>query len=77
MTEAMRLVADGVGSPDDLEQTMRDGLGMRGRSWVRSKDRAHIHPAEFSDYCERYSGFYRRLAVDTCRPRVGRARAGL
>ncbi len=29
LSEAMRLVADGVVSPDDLDKTMRDGLGMR------------------------------------------------
>ena len=29
LTEAMRLVADGVVAPDDLDKTMRDGLGLR------------------------------------------------
>ena len=64
LTEAMRLVADGVVSPDDLDKTMRDGLGMRW-SFMGPFETIELNaPGGVSDYCARYSGFYRRLAAD-------------
>jgi L-gulonate 3-dehydrogenase len=64
LTEAMRLVADDVISPDDLDKTMRDGLGMRW-SFMGPFETIELNaPGGVSDYCARYSGFYRRLAVD-------------
>ena len=64
LTEAMRLVADGVVSPDDLDKTMRDGLGMRW-SFMGPFETIELNaPGGVADYCARYSGFYRRLAVD-------------
>jgi L-gulonate 3-dehydrogenase len=64
LTEAMRLVADGVISPDDLDKTMRDGLGMRW-SFMGPFETIELNaPGGVSDYCARYSGFYRRLAGD-------------
>ncbi|HZA96311.1 MAG TPA: 3-hydroxyacyl-CoA dehydrogenase, partial [Burkholderiaceae bacterium] len=64
LTEAMRLVAEGVVSPDDLDKTMRDGLGMRW-SFMGPFETIDLNaPGGVSDYCARYSGFYRRLAVD-------------
>ena len=64
LTEAMRLVADGVISPDDLDKTIRDGLGMRW-SFMGPFETIELNaPGGVSDYCARYSGFYRRLASD-------------
>ena len=70
LTEAMRLVADGVVSPDDLDKTMRDGLGMRW-SFMGPFETIELNaPGGVPDYCARYSGFYRRLAVDPAPPAV-------
>jgi len=70
LTEAMRLVADGVISPDDLDKTVRDGLGMRW-SFMGPFETIELNaPGGVADYCARYSGFYRRLAVDPAPPSV-------
>jgi len=64
LSEAMRLVADGVVSPDDLDKTVRDGLGMRW-SFMGPFETIELNaPGGVADYCARYSGFYRRLAAD-------------
>jgi 3-hydroxyacyl-CoA dehydrogenase len=70
LTEAMRLVADGVISPDDLDKTVREGLGMRW-SFMGPFETIELNaPGGVADYCMRYSGFYRRLAVDPAPPSV-------
>ena len=70
LTEAMRLVADGVISPDDLDKTVREGLGMRW-SFMGPFETIELNaPGGVADYCTRYSGFYRRLAVDPAPPSV-------
>lgn len=64
LTEAMRLVADGVVSPDDLDKTVRDGLGLRW-SFMGPFETIELNaPGGVADYCARYSGLYRRLAAD-------------
>ena len=70
LSEAMRLVADEVISPEDLDRTVRDGLGLR---WSFMGPFATIElnaPGGVADYCARYSGFYRRLAADPPAPGV-------
>ena len=70
LSEAMRLVADGVVSPGDLDKTMRDGLGMRW-SFMGPFETIELNaPGGVADYCARYSGFYRRLAADPAAPSV-------
>ena len=62
LSEAMRLVGEGYVSPEDLDKTVRDGLGLR---WSFMGPLATIElnaPGGVADYCARYSGFYRRLA---------------
>jgi len=62
LSEAMRLVGEGYVSPEDLDKTVRDGLGLR---WSFMGPLATIElnaPGGINDYCARYSGFYRRLA---------------
>jgi len=64
LAEAFRLVGDGVISAEDLDLTLSDGLGPR---WSFLGPFATIElnaPGGMPDYCERYTGFYRRLADD-------------
>jgi 3-hydroxyacyl-CoA dehydrogenase len=64
LSEAMRLVGEGYVSADDLDKTIRDGLGLR---WAFLGPLATIElnaPGGVADYCARYGDFYRRLAAD-------------
>jgi len=75
LSEAMRLVAEGYVSPDDLDKTVRDGLGLR---WSFMGPLATIElnaPGGVEDYCARYSGFYRRLAAGPPAPSIWDAAA--
>jgi 3-hydroxyacyl-CoA dehydrogenase len=64
LAEAFRLVAEGVVGAEDLDLTLTDGLARR---WAFLGPFATIElnaPGGLSDYCARYTGFYRRLADD-------------
>ena len=70
LAEAFRLVGDGVISPEDLDRTVSDGLGLR---WSFLGPFATIElnaPGGIPDYCARYTGFYRRLAASPAGPEV-------
>src|SRR5215475_4754525 len=70
LAEAMRLVGEGYVSPQDLDKTVCEGLGLR---WSFMGPLATIGlnaPGGVADYCVRYSGFYRRLAVAPAAPEV-------
>jgi len=70
LAEAMRLVGEGYVSPQDLDKTVCDGLGLR---WSFMGPLATIElnaPGGVADYCARYSGFYRRLAAAPPAPEV-------
>jgi L-gulonate 3-dehydrogenase len=70
LTEALRLVGDGFVSPQDLDRTLKDGLGLRW-SFLGPLETIELNaPGGIGDYCERYSGFYRRLAADPAEPKV-------
>jgi 3-hydroxyacyl-CoA dehydrogenase len=70
LTEALRLVGDGFVSPQDLDKTLKDGLGLRW-SFLGPFETIELNaPGGIADYCERYSGFYRRLAADPAEPKV-------
>src|SRR4051794_12301415 len=61
LAEAFRLVGDGYVSPQDLDKTINDGLGLR---WSFMGPFATIElnaPGGIADYCARYTGFYKRL----------------
>jgi L-gulonate 3-dehydrogenase len=61
LAEAFRLVGEGYASPLDLDQTIKDGLGLR---WSFMGPFATIElnaPGGIADYCARYTGFYKRL----------------
>ena len=70
LSEAMRLVGEGYVSADDLDKTIRDGLGLR---WAFLGPLATIElnaPGGVADYCARYGDFFRRLAADSPGPGV-------
>lgn len=70
LAEAFRLVGDGVISPQDLDKTMKDGLGLRW-SFLGPFGTIELNaPGGIPDYCARYTGFYRRLAADPAKPEV-------
>jgi L-gulonate 3-dehydrogenase len=61
LAEAFRLVGEGYVSPQDLDKTIKDGLGLR---WSFMGPFATIElnaPRGIADYCARYTGFYKRL----------------
>ncbi len=61
LAEAFRLVGEGYCSPQDLDRTLAEGLGRR---WAFLGPFATIElnaPGGIPDYCDRYTGFYRRL----------------
>jgi L-gulonate 3-dehydrogenase len=66
----MRLVGDGYVSPEDIDKTVRDGLGLR---WSFIGPFATIElnaPGGVADYCARYAPFYRALATNPPSPAV-------
>ena len=64
LAEAFRLVADGVVSPEDLDRTLKDGLGLRW-SFMGPFETIELNaPGGIADYLARYAGFYARLAED-------------
>jgi 3-hydroxyacyl-CoA dehydrogenase len=70
LAEALRLVGEGAVSPEDLDKTVKDGLGLR---WSFLGPLATIElnaPGGIPDYCARYAGFYRRLTADPAKPDV-------
>jgi L-gulonate 3-dehydrogenase len=70
LAEALRLVGEGVVSPQDLDKTLKDGLGLRW-SFLGPFETIELNaPGGIADYCERYTGFYRRLSQDPAKPEV-------
>jgi L-gulonate 3-dehydrogenase len=64
LTEAMRLVGEGYVTPQDLDKTIKDGLGLRW-SFMGPFETIELNaPGGMSDYLARYSGFYERIARD-------------
>ncbi|MBE9605875.1 3-hydroxyacyl-CoA dehydrogenase [Acetobacteraceae bacterium H6797] len=75
LAEAFRLVSEGYVTPQDLDKTVKDGLGLR---WSFMGPFATIElnaPGGIPDYCARYTGFYKRLAADPAAPSVYEAPA--
>lgn len=64
LAEAFRLVEEGYVSPQDLDVTVKDGLGLRW-SFMGPFETIELNaPGGIPDYCERYTPFFRRLAAD-------------
>ena len=64
LTEAFRLVQDGVVSPQDLDKTICDGLGLRWAFMGPFETIELNAPGGIADYCERYVPWFRRYLAD-------------
>ena len=61
LAEAFRLVGEGYVSPQDLDHTIKNGLGLRW-SFMGPFETIELNaPGGIPDYCDRYAGFYKRL----------------
>ena len=70
LAEAFRLVGDGYISAEDLDHTVKDGLGLRW-SFLGPFETIELNaPGGIPDYCARYTGFYKELAAASAGPEV-------
>ncbi len=70
LAEAFRLAGAGYCSPEDLDKTIRDGLGLRW-SFMGPFETIELNaPGGIADYCARYTGFYKRVAEEAAGPEV-------
>ncbi|XP_075054965.1 lambda-crystallin homolog [Mixophyes fleayi] len=60
ISEAWRLVQDGVISPRDVDIVMSEGLGMR-YAFLGPLETAHLNAEGFRSYCERYGEGIQRV----------------
>ncbi len=64
LAEAFRLVGEGYMSAEDLDHTVKDGLGLRW-SFLGPFETIELNaPGGIPDYCARYTGFYKELAAE-------------
>ena len=62
LAEAFRLYADGYASTEDIDKTVRDGLGLRW-SFMGPFETIDLNaPGGVVDYCERYGELYYEMA---------------
>lgn len=70
LTEAFRLVEEGYVSPEDLDHTVADGLGLRW-SFMGPFETIELNaPGGIPDYCARYVDWFRRYMADPPPPSV-------
>src|SRR5437868_3649152 len=70
LAEAFRLVGEGFISAEDLDHTVKDGLGLRW-SFLGPFETIELNaPGGIPDYCARYTGFYKELASASVGPEV-------
>jgi len=70
LAEAFRLVGEGYMSAEDLDHTVKDGLGLRW-SFLGPFETIELNaPGGIPDYCARYTGFYKELASAAAGPDV-------
>ncbi len=68
LAEAFRLVGEGYISAEDLDHTVKDGLGLRW-SFMGPLETIELNaPGGIPDYCARYTGFYKGLAAAPAGP---------
>ncbi|KAL2770072.1 lambda-crystallin-like protein isoform 2 [Daubentonia madagascariensis] len=60
ISEAWRLVEDGVVSPSDLDLVMSEGLGMR-YAFIGPLETMHLNAEGMLNYCDRYSEGMKRV----------------
>ena len=70
LTEAFRLVQEGYVSPEDLDHTIADGLGLRWAFMGPFETIEMNAPGGVPDYCQRYVPWFRRYMGDHPSPRV-------
>jgi L-gulonate 3-dehydrogenase len=64
LAEAFRLVEEGYVTPQDLDKTIQDGLGLRW-SFMGPFQTIELNaPGGIADYCARYAPFFRRVAAE-------------
>jgi 3-hydroxyacyl-CoA dehydrogenase len=69
LNEALRLYEDGVASSEDLDRTIRDGLGLRW-SFMGPFETIDLNaPGGLRDYAERYGPLYEEMAREQADPR--------
>ena len=64
LTEAFRLVQEGYVSPQDLDHTISDGLGLRWAFMGPFETIELNAPGGIADYCRRYTPWFRRYMRD-------------
>jgi L-gulonate 3-dehydrogenase len=63
LSEAFRLVGDGYVTPQDLDKTLKDGLGLRW-SFMGPFETIELNaPAGIGDYCQRYGESLSALSI--------------
>ncbi|XP_036055249.1 lambda-crystallin homolog isoform X1 [Onychomys torridus] len=60
ISEAWRLVEEGIVSPNDLDLVMSDGLGMR-YAFIGPLETMHLNAEGMVSYCDRYSDGMKRV----------------
>ncbi|NOU07803.1 MAG: 3-hydroxyacyl-CoA dehydrogenase [Hyphomicrobiaceae bacterium] len=70
LAEAFRLVQDGVVSPEDLDHTVADGLGLRWAFMGPFETIELNAPEGIADYCKRYTPWFKRYMADMPLPDV-------
>ena len=70
LTEALRMVSDGVTTPQDVDKAVKDGLGIRW-SFMGPFETIELNaPGGIADYAGRYGQFYANLASNPADPSV-------
>ncbi len=68
LAEALRLVAEGIVSPQDLDQTVKNGLGLRW-SFIGPFETIELNaPAGIPDYLSRFAPAYSRITSNPVGP---------
>ncbi len=62
LAEAFRIVGEGVASPQDVDKTIRDGLGLRWAFMGPFETIELNAPAGIADYCARYGPSLTQMA---------------
>ena len=70
LTEAFRLVQEGYVSPQDLDHTISDGLGLRWAFMGPFETIELNAPGGIADYCRRYTPWFKRYMADLPPPSV-------
>jgi 3-hydroxyacyl-CoA dehydrogenase len=70
LSEAFRLVEQGYVSPQDLDHTIADGLGLRWAFMGPFETIEMNAPGGLADYCGRYTPWFRRYMADQPSPSV-------